>query len=93
LLIGHDELRDETPALCVEGFEAVDNAGGHHDGLVCLNDPARLANAEQCSPRKEMNDFIACVIMHPKGPGGPLADDHLAMATIRLLDRQRGSRC
>lgn len=87
----HDELRLETPALCVERFKAMDNAGGQHDGLSGFDGSTCLADAEQCSPRKEMNDFIARMVVQAEGPSEPLSQDELSMAAVRLADRQRGS--
>ena len=87
----HDELRRETPALCIEGFEAMDKAGGHHDSLPSFDGSTCLANAEQCPPSKEMNDFIARMVVQAEGPGEPVSENDLTMATVRLADRQRGS--
>jgi len=87
----HDELRRETPALCVEGFKAMDSAGGHYDCLPRLDGSTYLANAEQCPPSKEMNDFIARMVVQAEGPGEPVSENDLTMATVRLADRQRGS--
>jgi hypothetical protein len=88
-----DEVRPETPTFCVEGFEAMDNAGRHHGRLACFDDLASLANAKQRSSCNEMNDFVARMIMRAEGPGKPLAVQYLAMETIRLPHGQRCPAC